>query len=88
MIKLGSKVKDHYTGFSGIATGRTEWLYGCSRICIECTKLKDGKPIESQWFDEQRVDIIEEKSAVIADHSKAKIGGPHNEDSHRNDPMR
>ena len=31
MIRLGSKVKDHYTGFEGLASGRSDWLYRRSR---------------------------------------------------------
>jgi hypothetical protein len=66
MVALGSKVTDSITGFSGIATARTEYLYGCVRVCIEPGRLRDGKPIESQWFDEQRLSAT----------SKAKSGGP------------
>ena len=76
MIKLGSLVKDSFTGFTGIATAYTEWLYGCTRICIEPKELKDGKPIEAQWFDEQRVEVIEEKKPKISKQSSADSGGP------------
>lgn len=54
MITLGSKVHDGITGFSGIATGRAEYLHGCPSVLIEATKLVDGKP-ESKWVDEPRV---------------------------------
>jgi hypothetical protein len=56
LVKLGDKVKDSLTGFEGVATARTEYLYGCVHVCVTPTGLKDGKPIESQWFDEQRID--------------------------------
>ena len=46
MIKLGSKVRDSITGLEGIATARTEYLYGCVRITITPTELKDGKPVD------------------------------------------
>ena len=55
MVKLGTKVKDSITGFSGIAVCRTEYLYGCVRIGIEPQELKDGKPVETHYFDEQRL---------------------------------
>ena len=71
MIKLGSKVQDELTGFAGIATARTDWLYGCIRYAVESQKLKDGKPVEVQWFDEQRLKVIKPKIS-----KKAKIGGP------------
>lgn len=75
-LVLGSKVRDSLTGFSGIATARTEWLYGCARIAIEPTELKDGKPIEPQWFDEQRVELIREQRPQISEISRATSGGP------------
>jgi hypothetical protein len=59
MIELGSKVKDSITGFSGIATGRAEYLHGCARVLVEPQELKDGKPVESQWLDEPRLVVVE-----------------------------
>lgn len=89
MIKLGSKVKDTLTGFEGIATGRTEWLYGCVRITIEPDKLdKDGKCIPSEWFDEQRVELVTEKAPTVSPESDARAGGPQDDDSQRRDPVR
>lgn len=40
MIKLGDKVKDKISGFEGLATARSEFLYGCVRILVEPTGLK------------------------------------------------
>lgn len=76
-IKLGSRVKDSITGFEGIAVARTEWLYGCSRITIESTKLDiaNGEPIPLHSFDEQRVVLIEEKEPQVSPASSAKTGG-------------
>ena len=66
-IKLGSKVKDRISGFAGIATSRVEFLYGCVRYLVEPEGLTpDGKPIESQYFDEQR----------LTDRSTVETGGP------------
>jgi hypothetical protein len=65
-IKLGSKVKDIYTGFSGILTSHTEWLYGCARVNVESTELdKEGKIIPSEVFDEQRISVIEEGTLLV-----------------------
>lgn len=76
MVKLGNRVRDNITGFSGVATGKTEWLYGCNRICIEPAELHEGKPIEAQWFDEQRVEIITEDKPKISADNSALSGGP------------
>lgn len=64
-IQLGSTVKDTITGFSGIAVGRSTWLYGCVRIIVQTQELKDGKPIEPQWFDESQLEIMAPPSEAI-----------------------
>ena len=60
-MKLGDRVRDKLTGFEGIAIGVSHWLYGCSRVGIEPTTLgSDGKPIEPVFFDEMRIEKVEE----------------------------
>ena len=60
MIALGSRVRDIITGVKGVAIGRTEWLYGCTRIAVEHMDLdKDGKTKEANWLDEQRIELID-----------------------------
>lgn len=78
MVKLGDRVTDRISGFSGIATGRAEYLYGCVRVQVEPEALHDGKPVESQWFDEQR----------LTDASPAKAGGPMANPTARKDASR
>lgn len=76
-VQLGSRVRDTLTGFTGIATGRTEWLYGCSRVSIEPEELSiNGTVQDHHWFDEQRIEVLEIKIIPISDDSDAKIGGP------------
>ena len=76
MIQLGTRVRDNLTGFEGIAVGRTEWQYGCTRIGIEPTELRDGKPIDVQWFDEQRVEAVGEKAKAEPSAARPPLGGP------------
>jgi hypothetical protein len=66
MVKLGTRVTDSITGFAGIATCRTEYLYGCVRIGVEPQVLQEGKPGEIHYFDEQRLE----------EASTAETGGP------------
>ena len=61
MVKLGSMVTDSITGFSGIATSRCQFRFGCVRICIQPIQLKDGLPKENVWIDELR---LKEKDAI------------------------
>lgn len=81
MIKLGSVVRDNLTGFTGVATGRAEYLYGCTRVLIEPKELKEGKPMDSVWFDEQRIETIqgERPFGFHSSESSAKSGGPQND---------
>lgn len=81
MIKLGSRVKDTITGFEGVAIGRTIWLYGCERICVEPTTLREGKPIEERWFDDQRVELLEEGTPRVSRESVSTSGGPQRDPS-------
>ena len=77
-IVLGQKYRDSITGAEGTATSRTEFLYGCVRVCLERVD-KDGK-IQTEYFDEQRLLTIDTgasagfKGAPVA--SPATSGGP------------
>ena len=53
MINVGDKVKDPISGIKGVITARTEYLYGCIRVCLE--HVKDGA-ISETWFDEPRLE--------------------------------
>ena len=89
MVKLGSAVRDTLTGFKGMATGRTEYLYGCARILVEPSKLdKDDKVIECMWFDEQRIEVIKETGPTVSKDSSSGPGGPHDTPTRVADPIR
>jgi hypothetical protein len=60
-INLGSKVRDTHTGFIGMATQRTETLHGCPRVCIEGYLDKDGRIPKPEWFDEPRLEIVNDE---------------------------
>lgn len=89
--QLGCIGEDTITGFIGVITGRTEWLFGCTRFCLEPQELREGIPIEAQWFDEQRVEIISDKQSPVRDalqkisEAVETIGGPQNDPSRRKD---
>jgi hypothetical protein len=83
-FKLGSKVKDRITGFEGLAVARTTWASGNVTIGIEPTTLHEGKPIETHSFEQQRVELIEEKAPPVSKQNSAVSGGPQNDPSPRN----
>lgn len=81
--KLGDRVKDIVTGFEGILVARTKWLHGCDRLTIEPDKLDDkGMPQEAHNFDEQRIEVLEERNGPpVAEAAKkvTRTGGPQND---------
>jgi len=80
MIKLGSKVKDTVTEFTGIAVVRSIWLWGCIRIGVQPSEIIDGKPVEEVWFDESRLELVKEgKKKSEINEGKEKHGGPRRE---------
>lgn len=76
MINLGDKVKDKVTGLVGIVIGRTEFLYGCTRVGIQSEVGKDGKVPEAHWFDEPQLTLIKAKVVEPATKKQRDIGGP------------
>lgn len=55
-ITLGAFCTDRVTGFSGMATGRTEYLTGRSRVELSPSLRPDGRLPRPEWFDEERLD--------------------------------
>ncbi len=58
MIKMGTKVRAKLSGFTGIMDGYAKYLFRQTRISIKPEGLKDGRPIENEWFDEDEVEEI------------------------------
>ena len=62
-IELGKTVQDVITGFKGVVTGRVEYLTGCNQCLIAPRVGVDGAYKDSQWFDEDRLEI--QKAALL-----------------------
>jgi hypothetical protein len=69
---LKETVRDSITGFEGIVTGATFWSNGCVRYSVQSKTMKDGKPIEPEWFDEQQLESV----AAAPEQTIEKRGGP------------
>jgi len=54
-VKLGEVYTDKITGLKGVAIARIEYLNGCVRVELQPKQVKDGKPVESTWVDEQQL---------------------------------
>ena len=71
-IKLGQKVKDKVTGFSGITTGKIEYLNGCVQFCVKPEMTEPGKMPEGQWIDDMQLEVIGEGLSIPQESD----GGP------------
>lgn len=58
MIELGQTVQCRITGFTGVATGRVEYITGCNQVLVTPKAKPDGSLNDSAWFDEQRLTFI------------------------------
>lgn len=61
----GDSVKDIITGYEGVIIGRTDWLTGCNTMGVLTRELKEGKPQEPNWIDENRLNLINEKEVIL-----------------------
>ncbi len=56
---LGKKARDKVTGFTGILTAYVVYMYGCLNYGIT-PPANGGKVEETHYFDDRRIEIIEE----------------------------
>jgi hypothetical protein len=73
MEKFGKKAKDKITGFAGIITSKHTYMYGCTQYGLNPPVDKDGKTQDVHFFDEGRIEIIED--AIDPDSVKAEKNG-------------
>ena len=58
MIPLRSKVRDKVTEFTGIVTGRAEYLFRTPEVRVQPSYLKDGVPVKGEWLAEDRLEVL------------------------------
>jgi hypothetical protein len=76
MVRLGDRVEDMVTGFSGIAVAKSEYLNGCVRYGVQ-GPLHDGVPTEWQWFDDSQLHVLVEAAVQLSLPLKGEApGGP------------
>lgn len=71
---LGLEGRDIITGFTGIITGRADYVTGCRQYCLQPACI-NGKFEQAQWFDEERVCISADPRARLGLVSSPS-GGP------------
>jgi hypothetical protein len=57
-LALGVEAQDKITGFVGIVVCQVKYLYGCNQWGLAPRVLSDGKRVESDWFDEGRLQVV------------------------------
>ena len=75
-IKLGDKIRDKITQLEGIAISKTEFLNGCTQYQIQPEGLsKEGKVKESEFVDEQQIEIIKPEKPIKKKKETSPPGG-------------
>ncbi|KKL96597.1 hypothetical protein LCGC14_1842870 [marine sediment metagenome] len=75
-FELGKEAKDVITGFKGLIVGYVEYLTGCNQYLVTPPVDKEGKHVDSQWFDENRIELVGTEKAIVLDPKKEKANGP------------
>lgn len=66
--EMGILAKDVITGFKGTVIGRCEYISGCNQVLLAPYCKDDGTKIDSEWFDEQRIEQIGDRLAITLDN--------------------
>ena len=56
--EIGDEVLDSISGFKGVITARTEYLYGTINYHVKPMELKDNKPQEEESIEEPQVQLL------------------------------
>ena len=62
-VELGATYRDMITGFTGIATGRVEYITGCNQVLLAPKTDKTNKLSGSEWIDLER--LVKQKGRVL-----------------------
>jgi len=58
-IQLGNRVRDLVSGFTGIATARTEYMNGCVQFAITSSSEDGTKEPVSRWLDTEQLEFVD-----------------------------
>ena len=56
---LGLKVRDRVTGAKGVVASISFDLYGCIQAVVNPGLDKDGKQMDSSWYDVSRLEVTD-----------------------------
>lgn len=72
-IKLGQRVRDIVSGFTGIATAKCEYLNGCVQYCVK-PPCKDNKQEDGMYIDHQQLEVVDD--GILSQIAPKETGGP------------
>jgi hypothetical protein len=73
-VKLGVRVRDLVTSYSGVVVSKTEWFGGKKRVAVMSQELVEGQPLPIHEFDVTQIEVLDPKP--IFGDIEAKLGGP------------
>jgi len=66
-------LRDIVTGFTGTGIGYAVYATGCNQVALAPRIDKDGKRLDAEWFDIERIEMVEEETVSV---SSSPSGGP------------
>ena len=73
-IKLGEKVKDIVSDFTGIAICRMEYMNGCVRYTVQGKQVKSSKDVPTMDIDMEQ--LVRVDDGMLKKKKVSNTGGP------------
>lgn len=73
-VRLGDRVRDVVTGFTGVASGYAVYLNGCVQWMVSPPVGADSTVPDTKWIDEERLKVV--KSGAVVIERRTMPGGP------------
>jgi len=76
-LELGCTAKDIVTGFTGVVTGKAEYMTGCVQFSLTPGVDSNGKFQDNQWVDEGRLEVMQDVKLIeVVSSPSINPGGP------------
>lgn len=62
---MGRRGRDRITQFEGVITGYVSYISGCNQVVLQPKVDKDGKVQDPHWYDEQRIEFLDEPANKV-----------------------
>lgn len=76
-LEFGLTAKDKITGFEGVIGAFARYISGCNQVLLIPKLDYQNNHRDSQWFDEQRIEIVSSVEKIVLDNGeKPRFGKP------------